>query len=422
VRAYHGKRKLPKTHVARIRLAMPATTDYWVNDQSGEPLFVLTAPANAGLVKMLSPILDEVRRLVGERRVTIVFDRGGWSPKLFRKIVSTYKFDILTYRKGKRRRINEKRFEHRRAKLDGRWVHYRLHDQAVRFLKGKLRLRQVTRLGDDGHQTQVLTSRWDLRDVEVAYRMFERWRQENFFKYMREEFLIDALVDYRIDTDDPTRTVPNPERRVLDKEVRAARAEVAKIEKDYGAAALDNPENRRPTMRGFKIANAELGARAAGTVDRGAVERRASFAAIVPIEAHRHRRAQSAAGGRSDTRQELRGAFDAPAVEGDRHAAEHAVGAGQGDLPAPALRHRLPDLGAGAGRVSTARGDDAAQQREIVARHLSLARKSRSRIASAPSRSPRRMRTVASIPPAAPPNTPPPLRSPMLVTCTNACS
>jgi hypothetical protein len=55
-------------------------------------------------------------------------------------------------------------------------VDYLLHDQPVRFLKGKLRLRQVTRLCDDGHQTQVITSRWDLRDIEVAYRMFERWR------------------------------------------------------------------------------------------------------------------------------------------------------------------------------------------------------------------------------------------------------
>ena len=71
---------------------------------------------------------------------------------------------------------------------------YLLHDQPVRFLKGKLRLRQVTRLCDGGHQTQVITSRWDLRDIEVAYRMFERWRQENFFKYMREEFLLHALT------------------------------------------------------------------------------------------------------------------------------------------------------------------------------------------------------------------------------------
>jgi len=27
---------------------------------------------------------------------------------------------------------------------------------------------------------------------------------------MREEFLLDALVDYRIEPEDPTRTIPNP--------------------------------------------------------------------------------------------------------------------------------------------------------------------------------------------------------------------
>ena len=117
-------------------------------------------------------------------------------------------FDVLTYRKGHCRRINERRFVRRRANLDGRFVEYLLHDQPVRFLKGRLRLRQVTRLCDNGHQTNVITSLWDLRDVEVAYRMFDRWRQENFFKYMREEFLLDALVDYQIEPEDPTRTIP----------------------------------------------------------------------------------------------------------------------------------------------------------------------------------------------------------------------
>jgi hypothetical protein len=258
VRAYHGKRQIPKTHVARMRIAMPATTDYWINDQAGDPLFVVTAKANAGLVKMLPKVLGEVRRLVGDRRVTIVFDRGGWSPKLFRALIKDG-FDILTYRKGKSRRISEKRFVLRRAKLDGRWVSYRLHDQNVRFLKGKLRLRQVTRLSDDGHQTQVITSRRDLRDIEVAYRMFERWRQENFFKYMRDEFLLDALSSHRFEPDDPTRTVPNPQRRALNKDIRCARAELAKLEQAYGAAAMDNPEQRRPTIRGFKIAHGKVG-------------------------------------------------------------------------------------------------------------------------------------------------------------------
>ncbi len=258
VRAYHGKHTISKAYVARRHFAMPATTDYWVHDRAGDPLLLITGELNAALTKAFPELLKEVRGLVGERRVTIVFDRGGWSPKLFRTIIKEG-FDILTYRKAKGRRIDERRFVRRRTKLDGRGVSYDLHDQPVRFLKGKLRLRQITRLCDGGHQTQVITSRWDLRDIEVAYRMFERWRQENFFKYMREEFLLDALVDYCVEPEEPTRTIRNPKRRALDKQIRAARTELAKLERDYGAAAADNTEQRRPTMRGFKIAHAKLG-------------------------------------------------------------------------------------------------------------------------------------------------------------------
>jgi len=258
VRAYHGQRTISRAFVARRHLAMPATTDYWVNDRAGDPLLLITGDINAALTSAFPNLLREVRAVLGERRATIVFDRGGWSPKLFHTMIQDG-FDILTYRKGKSRPINERRFVRRRAKLDGHGVSYDLHDQPVRFLKGKLRLRQVTRLCDSGHQTQVITNRWDLRDIEVAYRMFDRWRQENFFKYMREEFLLDALVDYRIDPDDPTRTIPNPERRALDKQIRTARVDLAKIERQYGAAAADHAEQDRPTMRGFKIAYGKLG-------------------------------------------------------------------------------------------------------------------------------------------------------------------
>jgi hypothetical protein len=66
---------------------------------------------------------------------------------------------------------------------------------------------------------------------------------------MREEFLLDALVDYQIEPEDPTRTIPNPERRALEKEIRAARADVARLERELGVAAASNAERRRPTMR-----------------------------------------------------------------------------------------------------------------------------------------------------------------------------
>ena len=260
VRAYHGQRPIAsKAYVARRHLAMPAITDYWINDRSGDPLLMITGDLGQSLAKALPELLRQVRAVVGERRVTIVFDRGGWSPKLFGTMIKEG-FDVLTYRKGRCRRINERRFIRRRARLDGRRVDFLLHDQPVTFLKGKLRLRQVTRLCDSGHQTQIITSRSDLRDIEVAWRMFDRWRQENFFKYMRQEFLLDALVDYQIEPEEPTRTVGNPQRRALDKKVRAARADLAKIERQYGMAAADHAEQRRPTMRGFKLAHGRLAA------------------------------------------------------------------------------------------------------------------------------------------------------------------
>jgi transposase len=183
VRVYHGQHPLPKAHVARMRISLPATSDYWVNDSSGDPLFVVTAEANAGLVKMLPGILAQVRALVGKRRLTVVFDRGGFSPKLFLQILDD--FDLLTYRKGRYPRIPRKRFQTCRTRRDRRTISYVLADQEVRLLKGKLRLRQVTRLMDNGHQTPILTSRRDLPAAQVACRMFDRWRQENFFKYGR---------------------------------------------------------------------------------------------------------------------------------------------------------------------------------------------------------------------------------------------
>jgi hypothetical protein len=207
---------------------------------------------------MLPGILDQVRALVGRRRVTVVFDRGGYSPKLFQQILAS-KFDLLTYRKGRGPRIPRKCFHACRTRRDGRTVTYVLADQEVRLLQGRLRLRQVTRLAEDGHQTPILTSRRDLPPAQVAWRTFERWRQENFFKYLREEYALDALVEYAAVPDDPTREIPNPTWAAVDTQLRQAQAHLDRLQAEYGLEALTSLERQRRTMRGFKIAQGKLG-------------------------------------------------------------------------------------------------------------------------------------------------------------------
>lgn len=257
VRVYHGKHPLPKTHVARMRLSLPAISDYWVNDAQGEPLLVITAEANAGLVKMLPGVLEQVRSLIGSRRTTVVFDRGGFSPKLFRQIIEAG-FDLLTYRKGPLRRIPRRRFRQECADVDGKEISYVLADQEVQLLKAKLRLRQVTRLSEDGHRTPILTSRRDLLPALVAYRMFERWRQESFFKYLREEYALDALVEYAAVPEDGDREVLNPAWKALDRTWQQAKAELDCLQKEYGIEAAQRLGPRRQTVREFQTAQAGL--------------------------------------------------------------------------------------------------------------------------------------------------------------------
>jgi hypothetical protein len=291
VRAYHGGRKIPKTHVARMRISMPATTDYWVNDAESEPLFVVPTEANKGLTTMLPIILEEVRKLLGDRPVTVVFDRGGWSPQLFAKLIDDG-FDILTYRKAPHRPVPHSKFTQIKETVHGKEREYCLADQRIFLEYGpkkrrkRLYLRQVTRLSDDGHQTAIITSRRDLSTLEVACRMFDRWGQENFFKYLREEFALDALVDYGTEPADATREVPNPEHSKITAELRKANAHLEQLQAHYGLAALEIAEDHRRTLRGFKTANAEAADRIHEAMTRISElkTRRATLPARVPVQ------------------------------------------------------------------------------------------------------------------------------------------
>jgi hypothetical protein len=235
VRAYHGGAQVPKHHVARMRISMPAEEDIWVGDARGDGLLVWQADPGASLVGELRTVAAKVRALVGpDARPTVCFDRGGWSPKLFAELAAAG-FDILTYRKGGKKPEPDRAFAtHAIVDANGRTQTYELADRKVRvsYDGGRRRFacRQITRRSPNGHQTQILTTRTDEDPAPVAYLMFSRWRQENFFRYLRHRYDLDALDAYATVADDPDRTVPNPAKR-------AATTHAGKL-----AAAIDDAQ------------------------------------------------------------------------------------------------------------------------------------------------------------------------------------
>ena len=256
VRPYNGrKHKLPKAHVARRCLCMPATTDFWINDAKCEPLFFVTAEANDSLLSMLEKeIIPEMKKLAGKgNRVTLIFDREGWSPKSFEKWFKS-DIDVITYRKGKYDPWPEEYFIEVKSHVRGKAVKYLLGERSIKINKN-FWLREVRRLCDNGHQTSIITTRQDVNCEQVARRMFFRWNQENFFRYMREEYALDHLVTNEVELADVERLVPNPEKKEKRKLIKRFIQEFEKLKKEYGDKAFKNNEALRPTMRGFNIAN-----------------------------------------------------------------------------------------------------------------------------------------------------------------------
>ncbi len=80
-RACYGTRRVQKTHIARLKFPAPATEETWVTGQDGEPVFMVVAEPSESLAGELKRLLPDLRQVAGQgRRVTVCFDRGGWSP------------------------------------------------------------------------------------------------------------------------------------------------------------------------------------------------------------------------------------------------------------------------------------------------------------------------------------------------------
>jgi transposase len=224
-RACYGTRTVQKMHIARLKFPAPATEETWVTDQDGEPVFMVVAEPSDSLAGELRRLLPKLRQVVGEgRRVTVCFDRGGWPPALFADITEAG-FDLLTWRKGPAPDLPADAFTTITCADDrGREHEYDLADTSITLgihdgpRKGQTAgLRQVTRRvparGGGTRQIHALTSRTDLAAGQVCWRLTSRWREENYFRYARTHFALDALDFHAATPDDPGRLVPNRPRR-----------------------------------------------------------------------------------------------------------------------------------------------------------------------------------------------------------------
>ena len=214
VRLYHGKKtELPRRYVARQRLCLRGTTDYWLNDALGQPFFSVERPIDQGLLEALEsdvvprllkevpgqPTAEQLQADPHQSRFVIIFDREGYSPVFFRKMWLEHRIGCITYHKYPKGAWPESWFKETQVSMPaGEVLSMKLAEMgsSIGDRRDGLWVREVRKLSQNGHQTSLVSTAYGHSGLENAGQLFSRWSQENFFHYMMEHFALEALNEY----------------------------------------------------------------------------------------------------------------------------------------------------------------------------------------------------------------------------------
>jgi transposase-like protein len=276
VRVYHGgQTKLPRKYVARQRLCLRGTTDYWVNDCGGRPFFVIDKVVDSGLITALrqdivprllrevpgQPAAEQLRAGPLRCRFTLVFDREGYSPAFFKELWRNHRIAAITYHKHPAGRWPEEEFAPCEVTLSGGETSTMLLAERGSLVGSgaeALWMKEVRKLTAGGHQVSLIGTAFELQPAALAAALFSRWCQENYFRYMMEHFEIDLLTEYKTGPLHDTEAVINPAWRQLERQRNALDNKLRHRRARFAQALTSDPPSGTAGQRRHQRQQAEL--------------------------------------------------------------------------------------------------------------------------------------------------------------------
>src|ERR1035441_5817279 len=206
-----------------------------------------------GWRQMCSRRRSKERRLAADARAhwcTMVFDREGYSPDLFEQMWGK-RIAALSYHKFPRDDWRGDEFAPYSVTLTGgETVTLQLAERGSQ-LSNDLWVREIRKLTESGHQTSILTTNFQAPMTTLAVSLFARCSQENFFRYMREHYSLDRLIEYGTEPIPDAILVVNPAWRKLDSQIRSKTGQRHRLAAQFGALALSE-DPTESQVQGFQ--------------------------------------------------------------------------------------------------------------------------------------------------------------------------
>jgi hypothetical protein len=188
---------------------------------------------------------EELKKDKRRCRFTGIFDREGFSVKLFKELWDEYRIACQTYNKYPKDDWPETEFN--AICLDtpfGITKEVNMAERGVCRLKD-FWIKEVRQLTETGHQISIYSTEFYAESKHILVHMDCRKSQENFFKYSRQEYNIDTLSSYEKADVDETVEVVNPKHRQLEKDIRSAAGKLGRKHLKRKEISLkDNPSEK----------------------------------------------------------------------------------------------------------------------------------------------------------------------------------
>ena len=207
---YTGMQNVLKGWCPRIRWADKVLHSDFVHTAAGDPVYLECVDNYQDMRERFEGLLPRFRHVVEipeNKVITWVIDRGIFSQQVFKKAIEAPDYHLITWEKNYRggqwdesRRSGQYLLERTRNHAqDKRAYHFEYIDQS--WAKNP-RMRQliVRATNPQGRSVEVgiLTDDRQRPAPQIVHLIFNRWIQENDFKYLDEHFGINEITSYAL--------------------------------------------------------------------------------------------------------------------------------------------------------------------------------------------------------------------------------
>ncbi len=261
---YYGKSQIAKGYFTTRRLAQKGNHHYFANDCKGRPIFFRLTSAAVKFTDIIPDMVKDALELMAETGtqspLIVVFDRGGYDSKLFKKLDQMGVL-YITWRKWDQpippELFTTIIYEESAKEGEEPKIKYYAYRRKIRVGQEKYEAEAISFFAPEEEHSTLVTNAFKftaethpgfnpLTTAQIINDLVNRWKQENFFKSAKQGYHLDYNPAYGVHELAEQPLVKNPKIKELDTRINKLKKKLQQTQQQIAEKFLNSRTNDKP--------------------------------------------------------------------------------------------------------------------------------------------------------------------------------